>query len=67
MCLAAPGQVVHISGKKITVNYPSVGNRQAIAAGVQVKLKDWVMVQMGVVTKVLTPEESKQVRQVWDP
>jgi hydrogenase maturation factor len=53
MCLAVPGRVVKISGKKIWVKYPKVSDpRPALLAGEKVKIGDKVLVQMGIVVQV---------------
>lgn len=53
MCLAAPGKVIKISGKKIWVKYPRISNpRPALLAGEKVKIGDKVLVQMGIVVQV---------------
>ena len=59
MCLAIPGKILKVEGQKITVEYPGQ-IRQALAGGESVKIGDWILVQMGVVIKILTPEEAKK-------
>jgi len=61
MCLAIPGKVKDIKGEKILVQYPQE-TRMALAGGEKVKVGDFVMVQMGIVIKILTPEEVKQLK-----
>ncbi len=57
MCLAIPGIVKNIKGQKVLVKYP-MEERYALLAGEKVKVGDYVMVQMGIVIKVLTHEEA---------
>jgi hydrogenase assembly chaperone HypC/HupF len=64
MCLAIPGQVVKIEGRKATVKYP--GEERFALIGDDVPKKgDYVMVQMGIVVKILTPKETKQSLKAW--
>jgi hydrogenase assembly chaperone HypC/HupF len=64
MCLAIPGKVKKISGMKITVEYPGE-TRQILDGGIPVKVGEYVMVQMGVVIKKLTPGEAKVAQTAW--
>lgn len=61
MCLAIPGKVKEIKGEKILVEYPQE-TRLALAGGETVKVGDFVMVQMGIVIKILTAEEIIQLK-----
>jgi hydrogenase assembly chaperone HypC/HupF len=64
MCLAIPGKVKKIEGMKITVEYPGE-TRQILDGGIPVKVGEYVMVQMGVVIKKLTPKEAKVAQAAW--
>lgn len=64
MCLAIPGQVTKIEGRKVTVKYPSE-ERFAMLGDEKIKIGDYVMVQMGVVIKVLTKKEAKEALKAW--
>ena len=61
MCLAIPGKVKEIKGERILVEYPQE-TRLALAGGEPVKVDDFVMVQMGIVIKILTTEEIRQLK-----
>lgn len=65
MCIAAPGQVTKIEGHKVTVKYPS-GSRFALVGDEEIKTGDYVMVQMGIIFKVLTPTEAKGSIKAWE-
>ena len=56
MCLAIPGKIKKIEGQKVLVQYP-MEERYALLGGETVKVGDYVMVQMGVVIKILTADE----------
>lgn len=64
MCIAAPGQVVKIEGRKATIKYPEE-TRIAMVGGDEIKKGDWVMVQMGIVIRKLSVAEAKQSLQAW--
>jgi hydrogenase maturation factor len=61
MCLAIPGKIKEIKGERILVAYPEE-MRLALAGGESVKVGDFVMVQMGIVIKILTPAEIRQLK-----
>ena len=64
MCLAIPGIVKEINGQKLTIKYPTE-TRNAIAGGTPVKVGDYVMIQMGIVVKVVTEKEAKLSWKAW--
>jgi len=64
MCLAVPGKVIKIEGRKATVEYPGQ-SRLALVAEVEPRVGEMVMVQMGVVVKVLDPSEAKATTEAW--
>lgn len=64
MCIAAPGQVTKIEGRKATVKYPGE-SRFALIGDEAVKEGDFVMVQMGIVVKVLSSKEAKATLTAW--
>jgi hydrogenase expression/formation protein HypC len=66
MCLAIPGRVKKIEGKKILVQY-SGEVRQVLVGDEKVKVGDLVLVQMGIVIRVLTPKEALELFKIdWD-
>ena len=64
MCLAVPGEVVKIDGRKATVHYPGQ-SRLAMVAEVDVSPGDMVMVQMGFIVKKLSSEEARLSKEAW--
>jgi hydrogenase expression/formation protein HypC len=64
MCLAIPGKVLKISGRQATVQYPGE-TRTALIAEKGVKPGDCVLVQMGLIVKILTPTEAKVALRAW--
>ncbi len=59
MCLAIAGKIKNISGKKVEIQYPGEV-RQALAGDEKIKIGDYVLVQMGIIIKILTPKEAKE-------
>jgi hydrogenase assembly chaperone HypC/HupF len=58
MCLAAPGRVTKIEGRKATVSYGDQ-SRPVMVGEEKVKVGDYVLVQMGIITQVLDKKEAK--------
>ena len=65
MCLAVPGKVIKIEGRKATVQYPGE-SRFALVGDDPVKVGDFVLVQMGIVIQILTPEEAREAISAWE-
>jgi len=65
MCIAAPGKVISIKNNVASILYPGVRGRTAIIANIVPKIGDYVLVQMGIVIKILSPEEAKQSMDAW--
>lgn len=59
MCLAVPGKIKSIEGKKVFVQYGQEV-RQILVGDEKIKVGDWVLVQMGIVIQILTPKEVKE-------
>lgn len=64
MCLAFPGKIKKIEGHKVLVEYPGQ-TRQALVGDEPVEVGNFVMVQMGIVVKVLSKEEAKEALKAW--
>jgi hydrogenase assembly chaperone HypC/HupF len=64
MCLAIPGKIKEIHGERLMVEYPSE-TRQVIAGGTPVKIGDYVLIQMGIVIKVVTKKEALESWKAW--
>ena len=64
MCLAVPGKVKKIEGKKVTVSYPSE-DREVLNSGVEIKVGDYVMVQMGIIVKKIPEKDAKVAIKAW--
>lgn len=64
MCLAVPGKIKKIEGKKVLLEYQKE-KRFAIIGDEKVKVGDYVMVQMGIIVKILSQKEAKSAFEAW--
>jgi hydrogenase maturation factor len=64
MCLAYPGTVKDIKNLQATVDY-STFSEPALIGEKKVKVGDKVLVQMGVIVKIISNHESKLISDVW--
>jgi hydrogenase expression/formation protein HypC len=64
MCIATPGKVIKVDGKKAVVKY-SGESRQVLTGGESVKVGDYVMVQMGIVVKTASRAEVIESLKAW--
>lgn len=64
MCLAVPGKIKKIEGKKVLLDYPDE-KRYALIGDEKVKVGDYVMVQMGIIVKILSRKEAKAAFEAW--
>jgi len=64
MCLAIPGKVKSLCGKKVLVQYPQT-ETEVLTGGFNLKTGDNVLVQMGVVVQKLSPKESASILSLW--
>lgn len=64
MCLAIPGRVKKIEGRKLLIEYPNE-EREAHDGGVDVIPGDYVLVQMGIVVKKLLKKEAEEALKGW--
>lgn len=65
MCLAIPGKVIKIEGRKAEVEYSGVKN-QAMVGEENVKIGDMVMVQMGIIVRKLTKIQAEKMLEGWE-
>lgn len=65
MCLAAPGKIIKIEGKKALVKYPHAEQGAFVGDNV-IKVGDYVLVQMGIIIKILSKSESKIATAAWN-
>jgi len=65
MCLAIPGRIEKITGRKATVKYPGQ-IRDVLVGEESIKPGDYVLIQMGIVVKVLNPREAKKSIKAWE-
>jgi len=65
MCLAIPGKIKAIKGRKAVVEYPGQ-EREAFVGEEGVGVGDYVLVQMGVVSKILTEKEAGVAMKAWE-
>lgn len=64
MCLAIPGKITKIEGRKVLVKYPGE-TRQALVGDERLKVGNFVLVQMGIVIKTLTKKEARIAEKAW--
>ena len=64
MCLAIPGQITKVEGHRVTVKYPGE-ERFALVGDEKLKKGDFVMVQMGIVIKILSKKEVLEAQKLW--
>jgi len=64
MCLAIPGKIKEIKGRKAVVEYPDEAH-EAFVGDEGFKVGDFVLVQMGVIVKKVTEEEAKVALGAW--
>ncbi len=64
MCLAFPGKVINIEGRKATIEYPGE-TRQALIGVENVKIGCMVLVQMGVIIQVISALEANKSTKAW--
>ena len=64
MCLAIPGKIIAIEGKKAQVAYPNQV-RSALLSGTDFSVGDFVMVQMGIVVGKLDAKQAKTALKAW--
>ena len=65
MCLAYPGKVIEIKGRQAVVDY-SNQTKTVLLGDENVVPGEYVLVQMGVVVKCLTPEEAQISINAWN-
>lgn len=65
MCLAVPGKIKKIDGKKVLLDYPAE-KRYALIGDEKVKVGDYVMVQMGIIIKKLSQSEARSAIKAWN-
>ena len=64
MCLAIPGKIKKIDGRKVTVEYPGQ-EREVMVGNDPIKVGDYVMVQMGIIMKTLNQAEAVEAKKAW--
>ena len=64
MCLAFPGKVITIEGRKATVEYPGE-IRQALVGVEDVKVGNMVLVQMGIIIQVISVSQAGKSIKAW--
>jgi hydrogenase maturation factor len=66
MCIAAPGKVIKIEGKKALIQYPGDQTRFAMITDEKVKIGSFVSVQMGLIVNVLSKAECVSASKAWE-
>ncbi len=64
MCLAIPGKIVEINGHSAIVQYPEE-KRKVLVGNDPIKIGDIVMIQMGIVVKILSKKEASSAMKAW--
>jgi len=64
MCLAIPGKIKEIRDKMVLVEYPGQ-EREAFRGDEDVKVGDYVLVQMGVVSRILSKKDALEMQSAW--
>jgi hydrogenase assembly chaperone HypC/HupF len=64
MCLAIPGKVKKVMKGKALIEYPEQ-EREAFLSDIEVTVGDFVMVQMGIVSRILSPKEAQEMYAGW--
>ena len=64
MCLAIPGKVIKIEGRKATVEYPQE-KKQALVGEENILEGDYVMVQMGIIVKKINKKQAEFALEAW--
>ncbi len=64
MCIAAPGKVIEINGKKALIQYGDE-TRYAMIADEDVKVGSYVLVQMGIIIEILTKSQASLAQKSW--
>jgi hydrogenase assembly chaperone HypC/HupF len=64
MCLAIPGKIKSIDGRKVLVQYPHE-ERYVLNSDEPIEVGDYVMVQMGVILKKIPEEQAKVSWEAW--
>lgn len=65
MCIAYPGIVKKIEGLKAVIDYDKE-SREVLIGDKKVKVGDKVLVQMGIIVKVLSESEAKEIKEAWN-
>ena len=64
MCIAAPGKIIKIDGRKATVQYGD-DTRFALIGDDTCCVGDYVLVQMGIVIQVISKKDAKTAKSAW--
>ncbi len=64
MCLAIPGKIIEINGHSAIVQYPQE-KRKVLVGDDPIKIGDFVMVQMGIVIKILSKKDAISTQKAW--
>ena len=66
MCIATSGKVVKANNTQADVDYGSGIVRTVVVANHKIHVGDYVLVQMGIIVKILSQQETQSIRQAWD-
>ncbi len=65
MCIAIPGKVVKIEGRKAEIKYPHT-TQTAFVGDENIKVGDFVRVQMGVILQKIEEQAAKESLEAWE-
>lgn len=65
MCLAIPGKIIQIDGRQAEVQYPNETRKVLLTDDVKAGVGDYVLVQMGIIVKRITPTQAKLSLDSW--
>jgi len=67
MCLAVPGRIVEVKGKRAIVDYGGGTRKEIDISLVEAKEGDWVIVHVGFAIRVIPEKEAREIlRMFWD-
>jgi hydrogenase expression/formation protein HypC len=66
MCIAVPGKVIKIEGKKALIQYPGNETGYAMITDGKVRIGSFVSVQMGLIVNILSKTESLSAQKAWE-
>lgn len=66
MCLAVPGEVMHIDGMRGEINFSGAYRKVDLTLVDGVKVGDYVLVHAGCAIQIVSPEEALETLKLFD-